>query len=217
LWKKEGWRLPFHANCLPSDLGHPTLMRLFLGLPIPSELAHALTRLTQTIELHKARRTTPENIHLTLVFLGEVAELALPHIERELFELTFAPLQLKLTGLNTFPRAGVLFVEVEPTRALLHLQTNVAAAMARCGFTQKNLQPPEARPYHPHITLARFRGQLHLNQNQRILQPAFQRSFSADTINLYRSNTTAAGPHYQILAQKKGHQTAQTNSPRLTP
>lgn len=186
-------------------------MRLFLGLPIPSELAQALTRLTQTIEISKARRTSPENIHLTLVFLGEVAEPKLPRIEHELAEFNFAPLQLKLTGLNTFPRAGVLFVEIEPTRALLHLQANVTAAMARCGFAPDSSQGPEAHPYRPHITLARLRGQLHLNQNQRILQPAFQRSFSADTINLYRSNTTPAGPHYQILAQKKGHQTAQTN------
>jgi 2'-5' RNA ligase len=178
-------------------------MRLFLGLPIPSELAQALTRLTQTIELPKGRRTTPENIHLTLVFLGEVAEPALPRIEHELSELTFASLQLKLTSLNTFPRAGVLFAEVEPSRALLHLQANVAAAMARCGFTTETSQAPEGRPYHPHITLARFRGQLRLSQNQHTLPPSLQRTVRADTINLYRSNTTPTGLHYQILAQKE--------------
>lgn len=178
-------------------------MRLFLGLPIPPELAQGLARLTRAIELPKSRGTAPENIHLTLVFLGEVAEPTLPPIKHELSELTFAPMQLQLTSLNTFARAGVLFAEVEPTRALLHLQANVAAAMTRCGFPSQTSQALEARPYHPHITLARFHGQLRLSQNQRTLPPSLQRTVHADTVNLYRSNTTPAGPHYQILAQRE--------------
>jgi len=174
-------------------------MRLFLGLPIPSELAQALTRLTRAIELPKGRRTAPDNIHLTLVFLGEVAEPTLPPIERELSELTFAPFQLRLTSLNTFPRAGVLIAEVEPTRPLLYLQAKIAGAMARCGFPAED---PEARPYRPHITLARFHGSLRLSQSQHTLPASLQRSFIADTVNLYRSNLTPTGPHYEVLAQK---------------
>jgi 2'-5' RNA ligase len=174
-------------------------MRLFLGLPIPPELAQTLIRRTQTIELPKGRRTEPENLHLTLVFLGEVPELKLPPIEHELSELNFAPLQIKPTSLNTFPRAGVLIAEIEPTRPLLHLQANVAAAMARCGF------PPEARPYHPHITLARFHGPLRLNKIQQPLPPSSQRSFTADTVNLYRSHP---GSTYEILAQKNSTKSA---------
>jgi 2'-5' RNA ligase len=177
-------------------------MRLFFGLPIPSELAQALTRHARTIELPKSRRTIPENIHLTLVFLGEVSEPALPHIEHELSQLTFAPLQLKLTSLSTFPRAGVLFAEVESSHALLHLQPAVAAAMARCGFAPDSSQATEPRSYHPHITLTRFRGHLRLSQKQRTLPLSLQCRFTADVLNLYRSNTTPSGPHYQILAQK---------------
>ena len=169
-------------------------MRLFIGLPIPPELAQALARLARAIKLPQGRWTEPENIHLTLVFLGEVAEPTLPPIEGELSKLTFAPLQLKLTTLNTFPRAGVLVAEVEPARPLLQLQAKVAASMARCGFA------PEDRPYQPHITLARFRGSLRLSKNQHALPTSLQNSFSADTVNLYRSNPTPTGSHYEILA-----------------
>jgi 2'-5' RNA ligase len=192
-------------------------MRLFLGLPIPSELAQALTRLTRAIELPKGRWIAPENFHLTLVFLGEVAEPTLPHIEQELSKLNFTPFQLKFTSLNTFPRAGVLFAEVEPTRPLLHLQAKVAAGMARCGFASENPeapQAPEARPYHPHITLARFHGPLRLSQSQRTLPPSLHRSFRADTVNLYRSNLTPTGSHYEILTQKKS---SQSNRPTIHP
>jgi 2'-5' RNA ligase len=171
-------------------------MRLFLGLPIPSELAQALTRLTRAIELPKGRCTAPENLHLTLVFLGEVAEPTLPPIQQELSELQFAPFPLKLSSLSTFLRAGVLFAEVEPTRPLLHLQAKAAASMARCGFA------PEDRPYHPHITLARFHGPLRLNKSQQALPPSLQRSFRADTVNLYLSHLTPTGAHYEILKSR---------------
>jgi RNA 2',3'-cyclic 3'-phosphodiesterase len=176
-------------------------MRLFLGLPIPPELAQALTRLARAKELPKGRPTAPENIHLTLVFLGEVAEPKLQLIERELSQLTFAPFQLKLTGLNTFPRAGILFAEVDPARPLLHLQAKIAAAMVRCGFAPKDAEAN--RPYHPHITLARLHGPLRLSQIQRALPSSLQRTFTADTVNLYRSHLTPTGSRYEILAQKK--------------
>jgi RNA 2',3'-cyclic 3'-phosphodiesterase len=171
-------------------------MRLFLGLPIPFELTQALARLTRAIELPKGRWTEPENLHITLVFLGEVAEPTLPPIEGELSKLTFAPFPLILTRLNTFPRTGVLFAEVEPARPLLHLQAKVAVSMARCGFA------PEDRPYHPHITLARFHGPLRLSQIQHTLPPSVQRTSTADTVNLYRSHLTPTGSHYEILAEK---------------
>jgi RNA 2',3'-cyclic 3'-phosphodiesterase len=216
-----GGAFALSANRFPSNLArtssqkssltrppHPTFMRLFLGMPIPPELAQAFTRLTRAIELPKGRPTAPENIHLTLVFLGEVAEPILPPIEQELSELTFAPLPLKLTTLNTFPRAGILFAEVEPTRPLLHLRAKVAASMARCGFA------PEDRPYHPHLTLARFHGSLRLSQSQHTLPPSLQRSFITDTVNLYRSHLTPTGAHYEILAQKKARKSSNpiTNS-----
>jgi 2'-5' RNA ligase len=72
----------------------------------------------------------------------------------------------------------------------------VATAMARCGFA------PEDRPYRPHITLARFHGPLRLSQSQRPLPPPLQRPFTAETINLYRSNLTSTGARYEILARK---------------
>jgi RNA 2',3'-cyclic 3'-phosphodiesterase len=172
-------------------------MRLFIGLPTPAELANALARHARTIPLSNARWTPPENIHLTLVFLGEVAEHTFPTIKQELDELAFAPFPIKLADLNTFPRAGVLIAEIDPTPRLMHLQAQIASRMARCGF------PPEDRPYHPHLTLARFHGSLRLSSTQRILSTQLRRSFTADTVNLYRSNLTSTGPHYEILAQKR--------------
>jgi 2'-5' RNA ligase len=175
-------------------------MRLFIGLPIPAELATTITRNARTIPLPRARWTTPENIHLTLVFLGQVAEPTLPMIQHEIEELGAAPFSIKLTSLNTFPRSGVLIAEVEPTPGLLNLHSQIATRMTRCGFPRED--SPD-HPYHPHITLARFRGPLRLTNTQRTLPASLRRSFIADRVNLYRSNLTPHGPHYEVLVQKK--------------
>lgn len=172
-------------------------MRLFLGLPVPARTAAALARHARATSLANARWTLPENLHLTLVFLGEVADDRLGSIVCELDELAWAPLSIRLTRLGMFPRAGALFVEVEPVARLLQLQAQIAERMTECGFAL------EERPYRPHITLARLRQPARLAENQLPLPAALQRGFKAGAVNLYRSHTGPTGSRYEVLAQKK--------------
>jgi 2'-5' RNA ligase len=169
-------------------------MRLFIGLPVPSEIAQALARVARATGLPKARWMAPENMHLTLVFLGEVAEAKLPLILSQLEEIEPPNLQVRFTSFDTFPRAGVLFAAVEPAPRLLQLQSQVADKMSECGF------PPEDRPYHPHITVARFQGSVRLGPNRLMLPTEFRRRFAVGQVNLYRSHTAPAGSRYEILA-----------------
>lgn len=175
----------------------PTRMRLFFGLPIPARVAQALTRHARTIHLANARWTPAENLHITLVFLGLVNEDKLPALFRELEGLGPLPLQLRLTSLGSFPRAGVLFAEVEPTPKLLELQATVAARMAGSGFALDH------RPYHPHTTLARLRQPIRLSGDRLSLPFALQRGFQVDAVKLYRSHTEQEGARYEVLAQTK--------------
>ena len=171
-------------------------MRLFLGLPVPSELAANLARAAHALDLPNSRPIPAENIHLTLVFLGQVGEDRLPAIIRELNQLNVEPIQLRFTNLDMFPRAGVLFAEIEPTQELLHLQAQAAARMVACGF------PLDDRPYHPHVTLARLRSPVRLTAKQAALPVAAQSHFKVDTVNLYRSHTLPTGAEYEVVAHK---------------
>jgi 2'-5' RNA ligase len=173
-------------------------MRLFLGLPVPVELARSLIHAAQTTEMEKARWTAPENVHLTLVFLGEVRNERLPAIKLELAGLDARPLRIRITNLGSFPRAGVIFAEIDPAPNLLRLQAQTEEGMAHCGFLK------ESRPYRPHITLARFHPVQPFNRG-RFASPAtsIEQTFQVDTINLYCSHLSATGSRYEIIAQKR--------------
>lgn len=172
-------------------------MRLFVGLPIPPELATALTALARRANIPHPRYTTPENLHITLYFLGAVNDESLAALQTALDRVSPPTLHLRIAGLDTFPRAGVLFATVDPAPPLLALQAQVAHAVAAFAPRPDPNSPPSG-VYHPHITLARTRSSLRLKAADlpRLSQPL---RFTADHINLYRSRPTPSGSHYEIL------------------
>jgi 2'-5' RNA ligase len=132
-------------------------VRLFVGLEVPEPPRRDLRRRLEGLRdrLPRARWVDLDNVHLTLLFLGETAEPAVPGLAAKLRE-AFArcpPLDLRLAGGGTFPPARparVAWVGVEAPAELLTLQEDVTrAAVDALGFE------PEKRAYHPHVTLAR--------------------------------------------------------------
>lgn len=97
----------------------------------------------------------PDDLHITLKFIGEVAPSAVPAIETALARIAARsnPFALKLSGAGTFgaPQAPrVLWAglggKLQPLKSL---QADVESELAELGYE------PENRPYSPHITLAR--------------------------------------------------------------
>ena len=132
-------------------------MRLFVAIEVPEPPRRELRRRLEGFRdrLPRARWVDLENLHLTLLFLGQTAEAGVPALAAKLRE-AFArcpPLDLRLAGGGTFPPgrpARVAWVGVEGPEELMTLQADVtAAAVETLGFE------PEKRPYHPHVTLAR--------------------------------------------------------------
>lgn len=132
-------------------------MRLFVALEVPDPPRRDVRRRMDGVRdrLPRARWADPDNVHLTLLFLGETAEGDVPALAAGLRQ-AFArcpPLEMRLVGGGTFPPgrpARVAWVGVEAPDELLTLQEDVArAAVEALGFE------PEERPYHPHVTLAR--------------------------------------------------------------
>jgi 2'-5' RNA ligase len=131
--------------------------RIFVGIALPDDLQGHLQDWVAEARaaLPFQKWTHPQDVHVTLQFLGDSspeAALALGAELRQLAQDT-APLQLRVAGLGTFgaPAApNVLWAGLAgDLDALSALQAQVERASARHGFQA------EARAYRPHLTLAR--------------------------------------------------------------
>jgi len=171
-------------------------MRLFIGIGLPVSLAETLAHAAHTLikanERGRIRWTPPENLHLTLSFLGQVEPARLDGIEQALATLRSPAFHLEIDGAGVFPNAGILYVQVKPAPALLSFAEQVFRAMETCGFTR------EPRPYAPHITLARTKGRVRLPA--RLPEnPALHQRFEAREFRLYESLTLPQGAQYRVL------------------
>lgn len=126
-------------------------MRLFVGLDLPWPLREQLSTLAGGIQ--GARWVPPENYHITLRFIGEVASHQAEEIDHALAALRARGFSLSLTGVGTFEKAGrpvALWVGVERNPQLELLQSKIETACQRAGLER------ERRRFAPHVTLARL-------------------------------------------------------------
>ena len=161
-------------------------MRLFVGIPVPAEIANDLSSAADKLPVG-FRRSSPEDMHITLEFLGEVSEQQLPCVATELGSISCRPFEVIIAGTGMFP--GVVFADLKPSPELNALATLVMARMTRCGF------PAENRPYRPHITLARTRQRSPLWAYPEISP----HRFVAAHFVLYRSHSGITGARYERL------------------
>lgn len=128
------------------------MMRLFVGLALPQSLKDRLAPLM--IGLPGARWVPPENLHLTLRFVGEVDERETALLDEALSTIERAPFELQVSGCGIFAqRRGpeAVWIGVASTPPLVDLQAAVERAAVRAGLA------PEEKRFRPHITLARLK------------------------------------------------------------
>ena len=130
-------------------------MRLFVGIALDAATTAALGGVRERFTAaggESVRWASETTWHVTLQFLGEAsAEQAACVVER-LRGVKAERVPVRIAGLGFFERAGIFFADVEVTAEMLALEQKVTAATRGCGFV------PEARAYHPHITLAKAKG-----------------------------------------------------------
>jgi 2'-5' RNA ligase len=134
-------------------------MRVFVAVFPPSEVqSEALAWVRRWSSNNRVRWTRPENVHLTLKFLGDVQAEALDNIHAALGEVCaqHTPFDASLAELGAFSsarRARILWVGVGTGYDRLRaLAADVDDALAPLGFEG------DKRPYVPHLTLGRVRG-----------------------------------------------------------
>jgi RNA 2',3'-cyclic 3'-phosphodiesterase len=177
-------------------------VRLFVALDLPAPARAALARFRDAAADPDVWRPLPEtSFHVTLAFLGHRPEEQVEEVSGVLGGLDpwDAP-ELALAGGLLLPprRARVLTVALsDPQEALGALQARVSAALEAAGLFK-----PEARPFRPHVTVARLRSGA---RAPRALDAAPEPvSFAAGAVTLYRSRLGRGGAVYQPLFARPG-------------
>lgn len=172
-------------------------MRLFVAIPLAAEVIEALDRLCRSLRSSgdDLRWSTPETWHITLQFLGETAEEKYGALLHQLRKIRSPRVPICLEGTGIFDRAGIFWAGVSVSPELRQLERSVVAATALCGIAA------EQRPYHPHVTLARAKGddrvRLLRSLQGRVKQEARFPAFDATEFLLYESFLGSGGARHE--------------------
>jgi 2'-5' RNA ligase len=171
------------------------MIRLFAAIAIPGDIAEGLVRRQQG--LPGARWRTPEQMHLTLRFAGEIAETVAAELDAELSQVTGAPFDLALQGAGSFGEGHevrAVWAGVEDSEPLRLLASRCEAAARRAGLK------PESRHFKPHVTLAYLKradvGRVGAwVQGHNLLHSP---PFRVDRFGLYSSWLSPEGSRYEL-------------------
>jgi RNA 2',3'-cyclic 3'-phosphodiesterase len=180
-------------------------VRSFLAFELPPEIKEQVKRVSDQLKKTDldVRWVKVENIHLTIVFLGDVREGDMPAIGREVEQVCcgFHPFEIRLQGVGVFPdrrRPRVLWLgyngEIE---RMISLKEALHDRLLPFGIKEEN------RQFKPHLTLARFRNpgrSSHgldeiIEKHKDVSSPAFK----AGELVLFKSDLKPQGPVYTKL------------------
>lgn len=178
-------------------------MRMFVAIRPPEAV---LADLESYVEPRREVDSTlrwarPEQWHLTLAFMAEVADRSLDELVERLGDTAAAGnrFELSLVGAGAFPnpaRAKVLWAGVGGAAdQLSHLAGNVRSACARAGVVV------EGGAYRPHLTLARLSRPIDVTRWLRVFDLYRSATWSAQDIVLYRSQLGTGPAQHHVVAE----------------
>jgi len=177
-------------------------LRTFIALDMPAEIKAALANYVQSLKSLRGRVswTKPENLHLTLKFLGDTPAARIEEIAAALQEIAAATpsFSATVTGAGAFPndeKPRVLWVGLsEPTGTLLKLAQAIDERMHRYGFEK------EKRALAPHLTIGRVK-EVRIPEIIRGLKekPFAARPAQFNEIIFMQSKLHTAGSNYTAL------------------
>jgi 2'-5' RNA ligase len=186
-------------------------LRTFIALELPDWVKLELNDLEKSLKILTdvpARWVPAKNIHITIIFLGQVARSKIQSIEKVVSQAAgkCERLHLQLSTLGAFPnlmRPRTLWVGLDGDVAkLLLLHKSLKDNMGSLGFNIEN------RPFNPHLTLARIGNSTHEASFRSLAEAAglvqIRRvSFEIKRISLMESRLLPGGAAYSTLFSKE--------------
>jgi 2'-5' RNA ligase len=182
------------------------LLRSFLAIELPATILKRIEEVQRDLKSSRAdvRWVSPQNIHLTLKFFGNIEESIIESII-QLIEgpaQDATPFSLKIEGMGAFPSLKsprVIWMGFqEGKERIVAIQKQLEREFEKIGFQ------PEGRPFHPHLTLGRMRSNRGkdelVREMERYREEAFG-NFQVEKVILFKSELRPTGPIYTVLRE----------------
>ena len=184
----------------------PSTIRTFIALELPPSLISLFAKVQENLQSMglRAKWVRPENIHLTLKFLGNINPADIDNIGGAMVDAVgeFGTFKLVAGGVGVFPgikRPRVIWVGLGGQIQLLFaVQRVLEENLAALGFKK------EKRPFKGHLTLGRFKQTVDPNTIRQIIREyanLYSEEFTARRIILYKSDLKPTGAVYSQLQQ----------------
>jgi 2'-5' RNA ligase len=181
------------------------VIRAFVAIALDDEARQQITETQNAMQRLQAdvKWVAPLNIHLTLVFLGDIFDNLTDSIRAAIDRITAskAVCSCAIQGLGYFgspTSPKVIWAGLQGNiQPLLALQADLVAALKAIG-----LSPDTRRPFHPHLTLGRTRSSRQGRELADFIQSRAEAPFGRIDIRqilLIQSRLTPQGPTYTIL------------------
>jgi RNA 2',3'-cyclic 3'-phosphodiesterase len=178
-------------------------LRCFIAIGIPEPIRKEIHDLLNILKKYDTdiKWVVPENIHVTLKFLGDTAEGLLPGIVESLRTVasSLEPFYIKIYGTGLFPDKKfprVIWIGIEHSEMLMKLHADVDQSMSLLGYQK------EGREFQPHLTLGRIRARKGIipivNELDTVQKKDFG-TFQVDMIKLMKSELHPKGSKYTSL------------------
>ncbi|ADB58605.1 RNA 2',3'-cyclic phosphodiesterase [Archaeoglobus profundus] len=177
-------------------------MRLFVAVDLSDEVREKMNNVLKTFKDFKGVKTVEkENLHITLMFLGEVPDRRVEVIKEKLREIKSEPFKIRLKGLGSFPPQGnirVVWVGVEEGEENLKVLADaVESSLRSLGFKRD-------KDFVAHATVARVK-RLAPSDKERLLKVVEKYKdydfgeMVVDVFKLKKSTLTPKGPIYEDI------------------
>ena len=181
------------------------MIRSFIAFDIDSEsVIKRLTEVQNTLANTGAnlKIVQPQNIHVTMRFLGNISPNIIDSIYEEMEQVSFAPFEIELRGVGAFPTLKyprVLWVGIKKgAEELADISGQLEPRLRRLGFK------PDPKGFSPHLTIARVRSGRNKAELIRVVTESEDYQFGVvktSCLRLKKSVLTPKGPIYSTLRE----------------